>query len=102
MNHDEPSFTFKTAPVGPVAGGILGCFLIIALAIYCYRHHIHRTQNHYAVANGGQDNNFHLDNDLEDYDLKEDFISGNKAIYFPSIKFIQYLVQFNMNLLLFT
>lgn len=25
-------------PVGPVAGGIMGCFIVLALGIYCYRH----------------------------------------------------------------
>lgn len=42
----EPSNT-KTTPVGPVAGGIMGCFLVLAMGVYCYRHHIHRSSNQY-------------------------------------------------------
>ena len=38
----------RSAPVGPVAGGILGCFLVLAVAVYCYRHHV--TQSRYAHA----------------------------------------------------
>ena len=37
----------KSTPVGPVAGGIMGCFLILALGVYCYRHHVHRHSHHY-------------------------------------------------------
>lgn len=32
----------KTAPVGPVAGGIMGCIMVLVLAVYAYRHQIHR------------------------------------------------------------
>ena len=37
----------KSTPVGPVAGGIMGCFLVLALGVYCYRHHIHRSSHQY-------------------------------------------------------
>jgi len=43
----EPNHTVKTTPVGPVAGGIMGCFLVLALGVYCYRHHIHRNSHQY-------------------------------------------------------
>lgn len=32
----------KSAPVGPVAGGIMGCVMVLVLAVYAYRHQIHR------------------------------------------------------------
>lgn len=32
----------KSAPVGPVAGGIMGCIMVLVLAVYAYRHQIHR------------------------------------------------------------
>jgi len=32
----------RNTPVGPVAGAILGTFLVLALAVYCYRHNMHR------------------------------------------------------------
>lgn len=31
----------KSAPVGPVAGG-MGCIMVLVLAVYAYRHQIHR------------------------------------------------------------
>lgn len=37
----------KSAPVGPVAGGIMGCFLMLALGVYCYRHRVHRNSLQY-------------------------------------------------------
>ncbi|XP_076463028.1 VWFA and cache domain-containing protein 1-like [Babylonia areolata] len=37
----------KSTPVGPVAGGIMGCFLLLALGVYCYRHHVHRHSHQY-------------------------------------------------------
>lgn len=39
--------TMKSTPVGPVAGGIMGCFLLLALGVYCYRHHVHRHSHQY-------------------------------------------------------
>lgn len=32
----------KSAPVGPVAGGIMGCIMVLVLVVYAYRHQIHR------------------------------------------------------------
>lgn len=34
-------------PVGPVAGGIMGCVLLLAIGIYCYRHHASRIGHRY-------------------------------------------------------
>ncbi|XP_061168196.1 VWFA and cache domain-containing protein 1-like [Saccostrea echinata] len=45
-NQDKP-IPMKSTPVGPVAGGIMGCFLVLALGVYCYRHHIHRNSHQY-------------------------------------------------------
>jgi len=36
----------KSMPVGPVAGGIMGCFLLLALAVYCYRCYSRRRSHH--------------------------------------------------------
>ena len=33
----DMSLLNKSMPVGPVAGGIMGCFLLLALGVYCYR-----------------------------------------------------------------
>lgn len=37
-----PLNMIKSAPVGPVAGGIMGCIMVLVLAVYAYRHQIHR------------------------------------------------------------
>lgn len=39
--------TTRSTPVGPVAGGIMGCFLVLALSVYCYRQRIHRNAHQY-------------------------------------------------------
>ena len=47
----------RTTPVGPVAGGIMGVFLVLALGVYCYRHHAHRTSPHYGGSGSGSEGN---------------------------------------------
>jgi len=49
-----------TAPVGPVAGAVMGTFLLVALGVYCYRHFAGRRNgasecNRDALAAGGQE-----------------------------------------------
>lgn len=71
---DEP---IKSTPVGPVAGGIMGCFLVLALAVYCYRHHVHRHSQHHYMAGlqpDGQTTRMHasLDNEMDDLDSPDE------------------------------
>jgi len=33
----DASLLNDSIAVGPVAGGVMGCFLLLALAVYCYR-----------------------------------------------------------------
>lgn len=47
---DSEPVNVKTTPVGPVAGGIMGIFLVLALSVYCYRHHVHRTSHQYVTS----------------------------------------------------
>ncbi|KAK3089856.1 hypothetical protein FSP39_007106 [Pinctada imbricata] len=47
MAEAEEQKSTKSTPVGPVAGGIMGCFLVLALGVYCYRHHIHGNSHQY-------------------------------------------------------
>jgi len=42
----EASGTYKSTPIGPVAGGFIGIILTVGMAIYCYklasqRQHLH-------------------------------------------------------------
>ncbi|XP_013403576.1 VWFA and cache domain-containing protein 1-like [Lingula anatina] len=50
VTQEDESILGKTTPVGPVAGGIMGVFLVLVLGIYCYRHHVHRTGHQYVTA----------------------------------------------------
>ncbi|XP_071440186.1 VWFA and cache domain-containing protein 1 isoform X2 [Hetaerina americana] len=73
--------SFRPTPVGPVAGGIMGFFLIIALIIYCYRHHVHRNNHSYlssvpeTAVRMSQ-----LDNEVDDVDSHEESLSGNNIL----------------------
>ena len=68
---------YHSSPVGPVAGGIMGCFLVLAIAIYCYRRRVHRrTQLQYMTA-GPDTNSAHPD--LAQIDSLDDLDSGTGA-----------------------
>ena len=74
---------FKSTPVGPVAGGIMGCFLILALGVYCYRHHVHRSGSHHYMQNN-HDNQLRVstaddDNDVDDLDSPEELGAGREG-----------------------
>ena len=45
--HVEKPYSTQGAPVGPVAGGIMACFLVLALGVYCYCHRVHRSTHQY-------------------------------------------------------
>ncbi|GAB1599475.1 VWFA and cache domain-containing protein 1-like isoform X3 [Argonauta hians] len=47
---DAEPVNVKTTPVGPVAGGIMGIFLVLALSVYCYRHQAHRASHQYVTS----------------------------------------------------
>ncbi|XP_012946227.1 VWFA and cache domain-containing protein 1 isoform X2 [Aplysia californica] len=66
----------KSTPVGPVAGGIMGCFLLLALGVYCYRHHVHRHSHHYISTLPDNTNRIsHYYND-EEQEATEDISTG--------------------------
>jgi len=77
---DKP-VDFKSTPVGPVAGGIMGCFLVLALGVYCYRHHVHRNSHQYISSL--PDTNLrmsNLDNELEEPEPLEEGGAGHTNI----------------------
>ena len=77
----ESAPALGSTPVGPVAGGIMGCFLVLALGLYCYRHHATRGGHVYMgslpdhAGRCGQ-----LDNELEEIEPQDD--SGRKEVWF--------------------
>ena len=62
-----------SAPVGPVAGLIMICFVMLALSVYCYRYHSSRNGPHYITSiadNVGQHS--HFDNEYDDTEPQEE------------------------------
>lgn len=70
----------KGAPVGPVAGGIMGCFLMLALGVYCYRHRVHRSSLQYISTLPENPNRISQFYETEDLDPVED--NGNGLYYY--------------------
>ncbi|KAG8226717.1 hypothetical protein J437_LFUL005534 [Ladona fulva] len=73
--------SFRSTPVGPVAGGIMGFFLILAIIIYCYRHHVHR--NNHSYLSSVPDTAVRmsqLDNEVDDMDSHEESLPGNNVL----------------------
>uniref|UniRef100_A0A673LNP0 VWFA and cache domain-containing protein 1 n=1 Tax=Sinocyclocheilus rhinocerous TaxID=307959 RepID=A0A673LNP0_9TELE len=61
----------KSAPVGPVAGGIMGCIMVLVLAVYAYRHQIHRRRHQHMSPLAAQEMSVrmsNLDNERDDRD----------------------------------
>uniref|UniRef100_A0A673IQD9 VWFA and cache domain-containing protein 1 n=2 Tax=Sinocyclocheilus rhinocerous TaxID=307959 RepID=A0A673IQD9_9TELE len=61
----------KSAPVGPVAGGIMGCIMVLVLAVYAYRHQIHRRSHQHMSPLAAQEMSVrmsNLDNERDDRD----------------------------------
>lgn len=90
LGDSEESVTLKSTPVGPVAGGIMGCFLVLALGVYCYRHHVHRSAQHRYTAGlqpeGPPGRMAPLDNELEELESPEDLGPAGEG-FFPSCHF---------------
>ncbi|KAK7076272.1 hypothetical protein SK128_020340, partial [Halocaridina rubra] len=40
LPHSDNTHGGSGSPIGPVAGGIMAVFLLVALAVYCYRQHV--------------------------------------------------------------
>lgn len=73
MSTADIDSTFKSLPVGPVAGGVMAFFCFVALSIYCYRQQTRR-RNH-GVGSGGYGSGSgaglrmtQLDNDMDEHD----------------------------------
>ncbi|XP_055956054.1 VWFA and cache domain-containing protein 1 [Patella vulgata] len=79
--------TVKSTPVGPVAGGIMGCFLILALGVYCYRHHVHRNTHQYISSMPDATNRMsHYYNEPEDQEPVEEPGSGHTNFVLASFE----------------
>lgn len=72
----EEFLNIKSTPVGPVAGGIMGFFLVLVLVIYCYRQRLHRSAGQYINAPGSNIQMSHL-NEADDIEPYEAYPGGN-------------------------
>ncbi|KAK6308752.1 VWFA and cache domain-containing protein 1 [Coregonus clupeaformis] len=74
----------KSAPVGPVAGGIMGCIMVLVLAVYAYRHQIHRRSHQHMSPLAAQEMSVRMSNldNERDEDSHEDrgIISNTRFI----------------------
>ncbi|XP_064624547.1 VWFA and cache domain-containing protein 1-like isoform X2 [Lineus longissimus] len=87
LAQQDEQHSVRTTPVGPVAGGIMGCFLVLALAVYCYRHHVHRNNHQYitSIPDTGVRMS-QLDNEQEDIEPHEEPGSGHTNIVLASFE----------------
>lgn len=74
----EDPASVKSTPVGPVAGGIMGSFLLLAFVVYCYRHRQRHTQDYMNSLAGNQARMGHLDHEFEEIDHSDDVQSGTR------------------------
>ncbi len=80
IGYIDESFSSMSTPVGPVAGAIMGMFVVLVIVVYCYRHHVGRlvegrnnTSGMYNESGGTRlcgatldddnDNEYHFDHD---------------------------------------
>ncbi|CAB1323923.1 unnamed protein product, partial [Coregonus sp. 'balchen'] len=74
----------RSAPVGPVAGGIMGCIMVLVLAVYAYRHQIHRRSHQHMSPLAAQEMSVRMSNldNERDEDSHEDrgIISNTRFI----------------------
>ena len=77
----------KSMPVGPVAGGIMGCFLLLALAVYCYRCYSRRCLRHRDGSLPGEAGLRDSTVDFEDLDANDGTIM---ALYTQCLSHVNY------------
>ena len=78
------SGSLRGLPVGPVAGGVMAFFFLVAVSVYCYRQHGRRRGGASALydaagvmvggggAAGAGLRMSHFDHDLDDHDMEPD------------------------------
>ncbi|EGW01018.1 VWFA and cache domain-containing protein 1 [Cricetulus griseus] len=70
----------KSAPVGPVAGGIMGCIMVLVLAVYAYRHQIHRRSHQHMSPLAAQEMSVRMSNLENDRDERDDDSHEDRGI----------------------
>ncbi|XP_019730967.1 VWFA and cache domain-containing protein 1 [Hippocampus comes] len=82
----------KTAPVGPVAGGIMGCIMVLVLAVYAYRHQIHRRSHQHMSPLAAQEMSVRMSNLDNDRDERDDDSHEDRGII-SNTRFIAAVIE---------
>ncbi|KAB0394162.1 hypothetical protein E2I00_014387 [Balaenoptera physalus] len=75
----------KSAPVGPVAGGIMGCIMVLVLAVYAYRHQIHRRNHQHMSPLAAQEMSVRMSNLENDRDERDDDGHEDRGISYSTM-----------------
>ncbi|NXV49605.1 CAHD1 protein, partial [Uria aalge] len=82
----------KSAPVGPVAGGIMGCIMVLVLAVYAYRHQIHRRSHQHMSPLAAQEMSVRMSNLENDRDERDDDSHEDRGII-SNTRFIAAVIE---------
>ncbi|XP_055978206.1 VWFA and cache domain-containing protein 1 [Sorex fumeus] len=82
----------KSAPVGPVAGGIMGCIMVLVLAVYAYRHQIHRRSHQSMSPLAAQEMSVRMSNLENDRDERDDDSHEDRGII-SNTRFIAAVIE---------
>ncbi|XP_063283945.1 VWFA and cache domain-containing protein 1 isoform X1 [Pelobates fuscus] len=82
----------KSAPVGPVAGGIMGCIMVLVLAVYAYRHQIHRRSHQHMSPLAAQEMSLRMSNLENDRDERDDDSHEDRGII-SNTRFIAAVIE---------
>uniref|UniRef100_A0A4W5RTY2 VWFA and cache domain-containing protein 1 n=1 Tax=Hucho hucho TaxID=62062 RepID=A0A4W5RTY2_9TELE len=82
----------KSAPVGPVAGGIMGCIMVLVLAVYAYRHQIHRRSHQHMSPLAAQEMSVRMSNLDNERDEREEDSHEDRGII-SNTRFIAAVIE---------
>ena len=89
-----------TAPVGLVAYGIMTCFIMLALSVYCYRYHSARNGPHYITSIADNLNHSHFDNEYDESEPQEEImpaIAPSNAVVLASFENVAQISPYRIN-----
>ncbi|XP_027002706.1 VWFA and cache domain-containing protein 1 isoform X3 [Tachysurus fulvidraco] len=82
----------KSAPVGPVAGGIMGCIMVLVLVVYAYRHQIHRRSHQHMSPLAAQEMSVRMSNLENERDERDDDSHEDRGII-SNTRFIAAVIE---------
>lgn len=104
MAYPDDYLPMASAPVGPVAGVIMICFVMLALSVYCYRYHSARNGPHYVTSIADNvvthHQHSHFDNDYDDTEPQEEMnpaIAPTNAVVLASFENVAQISPYRIN-----